>query len=240
MIETLSALLFAHALADFMMQSNAMVRRKKETLVLLAHAAIVGGVAWAALGFGPVLVPVAIVALTHLAIDAYKVHLLPGDLASFIADQAAHLIILAGVVLAFPGAYAAGVWPAAAEAEPVLRHLPRAMAVLAGLVIATQAGSFAIGLLMAGLPPLGDIDSLPAGGRVIGLLERAMVFLFVLTGQTAVIGFLIAAKSVLRFGEVQKDRRAAEYVIIGTLASFAWALAAALATEAAVAALPAP
>ena len=114
------------------------------------------------------------------------------------------------------------------------------MAAVAGLMIATRAGSFAIGLLMAGLPPLADSDSLPSGGRVIGPIERALVFLFVLSGQAPVIGFLIAAKSVLRFGEVQKDRRAAEYVIIGTLASFAWAFAVALLAQAALAALPGP
>ena len=90
---------------------------------------------------------------------------------------------------------------------------------------------------MGGLPPLVDADSLPSGGRVIGLLERALVFLFCADRPDAAIGFLIAAKSVLRFGEVQNDRRAAEYVIIGTLASFAWAFAAALPTKAALDAL---
>jgi hypothetical protein len=111
-----------------------------------------------------------------------------------------------------------GLWgTTTGPAAPLLAEVPRAMVFAAGLIFATQAGSFAI-----------------------GLLERALIFLFVLTGQTAAIGFLIAAKSILRFGEVQDDRRAAEYVIIGTLASFAWALAAAQATLAALAALPAP
>ena len=50
-----------------------------------------------------------------------------------------------------------------------------------------------------------------------------------LADQPDAIGFLIAAKSILRFNELARDsdRRASEYVIIGTLASFAWALAAA-------------
>ena len=51
------------------------------------------------------------------------------------------------------------------------------------------------------------------------------------------IGLLIAAKSILRFGEVQKSRQVAEYVIIGTLASFAWVLAVSLATVRLLAAL---
>lgn len=52
------------------------------------------------------------------------------------------------------------------------------------------------------------------------------------------IGFLIAAKSVMRFETTSKDQRAGEYVIIGTLGSFAWALALSYATLNLLAALP--
>ena len=62
------------------------------------------------------------------------------------------------------------------------------------------------------------------GGRVIGNLERGLIYLLILTGQAAGIGFLIAAKSVLRFGAVKDESRLSEYVIIGTLASFGWAI----------------
>jgi hypothetical protein len=60
------------------------------------------------------------------------------------------------------------------------------------------------------------------GGRIIGQLERAMIYLFVLVGQPAAIGFLIAAKSVFRFGELsdRANRMEAEYILIGTLYSF--------------------
>jgi hypothetical protein len=57
-----------------------------------------------------------------------------------------------------------------------------------------------------------------------------LIFLLVLTGQAAGIGFLIAAKSVLRFGAVKDEGKLSEYVIIGTLASFGWAIAASAAT----------
>jgi hypothetical protein len=72
---------------------------------------------------------------------------------------------------------------------------------------------------------------LPAGGAYIGVLERGLIFLFVMIGQFAAIGFLIAAKSVLRF-QAMRERAASEYVIIGTMASFGWAIAAALAAKA--------
>ncbi len=61
-----------------------------------------------------------------------------------------------------------------------------------------------------------------AGGLIIGRLERALIFLFVLIGLPAGVGFLIAAKSVFRFGELREHqhRMEAEYILIGTLMSF--------------------
>lgn len=61
-------------------------------------------------------------------------------------------------------------------------------------------------------------------GRVIGLLERALIFFFVLQGQYGVIGFTLAAKAFTRFKELD-DRRFAEYVLIGTLLSSTLAVA---------------
>lgn len=61
-------------------------------------------------------------------------------------------------------------------------------------------------------------------GRLIGLLERIFVFLFVLVSQYAAIGFILAAKGVARFQDF-KSRTFAEYVLIGTLLSTLLALA---------------
>ncbi len=63
--------------------------------------------------------------------------------------------------------------------------------------------------------------------------------MLVLAGEPDGIGFLIAAKSILRFNELagDADRHVSEYVIIGTLASFAWAIATGYATVAALHAL---
>jgi len=55
-------------------------------------------------------------------------------------------------------------------------------------------------------------------GRVIGILERILIFFFVIIGQIAAVGFVIAAKGVVRYKELD-DRNFAEYVLIGTLLS---------------------
>jgi hypothetical protein len=51
-------------------------------------------------------------------------------------------------------------------------------------------------------------------------------------GEPGAIGFLIAAKSILRFGELRAHRKEAEYVIIGTMWSFVCGLLVALAARA--------
>ncbi|WP_053977266.1 DUF3307 domain-containing protein [Mangrovimonas xylaniphaga] len=65
-------------------------------------------------------------------------------------------------------------------------------------------------------------ESLENAGAYIGILERLFVFAFILMGYWAGIGFLIAAKSVFRFGDLSKakDRKLTEYILIGTLLSF--------------------
>ncbi|WP_205569580.1 hypothetical protein [Arachidicoccus soli] len=57
-------------------------------------------------------------------------------------------------------------------------------------------------------------------------MERLFVFLFVITHHWEGIGFLLAAKSIFRFGDLKeaRDRKLTEYVMIGTLLSFGVAL----------------
>jgi hypothetical protein len=231
MTATFAALLLAHALADFVLQTGWMAQGKADRapLPLIAHGAVVG--ATAALATGTLGWPIALVAALHLTIDIAKSFAPRDRLWPFLADQAAHLATLGVVAALVPDLFSGGLW-AGADA------LPGLMAFAAGLILTTRAGGFAIGLLMA---PWADVSlprGLPDGGRLIGLLERGLIFLFVLVGQPGGIGFLIAAKSVLRFDTAREDQRAGEYVIIGTLASFGWGLAASYATLMLMDALP--
>jgi hypothetical protein len=61
-------------------------------------------------------------------------------------------------------------------------------------------------------------------GRIIGLLERLLIYAFVLSGQFGAIGFTLAAKGFTRFKELE-NRSFAEYVLIGTLLSSSIAMA---------------
>ncbi|WP_424940284.1 DUF3307 domain-containing protein [Aliiroseovarius sp. S253] len=226
MIETFTALLFAHVLADFVFQTKWINDNKQRPQVLLLHALIVLVTAQVALGVydTPELLALA---LAHLIIDWVKQFGRFRKLPGFLWDQAAHLLTIVAVAV-----YAPTLWDTWPDATLPL------MALAAGAILATRAGGFAIGLLM--LPHSMRIrnNGLKGGGWTIGILERGLVFVLILADLPLGVGFLVAAKSILRFGTASRDQRTAEYVIIGTLASFGWAILAGFATQGLLSLLP--
>ncbi|WP_295116910.1 DUF3307 domain-containing protein [uncultured Chitinophaga sp.] len=72
-----------------------------------------------------------------------------------------------------------------------------------------------------------DTESLKNAGQLIGMLERLLVLAFILLNKWEGVGFLLAAKSVFRFGDLKeaKDMKLTEYILIGTLLSFGIAVA---------------
>lgn len=235
MAETLAALFLAHVLADYVFQTTYMVEEKHRPEVLFLHALIVLACAMATTGHlaSPMIYALALI---HILIDIVKVKAFSDAFLPHLGDQIAHLITLAALAALAPDLFATGLYAESAD------WLPRAMLLTAGAIYATRAGGFAVGKLMA--PYGGELtrDSLPGGGAVIGLLERGLIYLFMLAGQGSGIGFLIAAKSVLRFETIREgdddSRKMAEYVIIGTLASFGWAIAVSLGVTLTMTALP--
>lgn len=231
MIETFAALLFAHVLADFVFQTNWIVANKRKPHVLLLHGVIVLVTAQAAMG-SVTAWPLMVLALAHLCIDATKAYLPKGEgLWPYLIDQAAHLVTLAVCAQLFPMLWADGLWAD-------VTWLPAAMALVAGFILSVRAGAFAIGFLMQPWATAELPKGLENGGYLIGVLERGVIYLLLIVGQPMGVGFLIAAKSVLRFDTTAKNQQAGEYVIIGTLASFGWALVCGYGTLALLDALP--
>jgi hypothetical protein len=74
-------------------------------------------------------------------------------------------------------------------------------------------------------------DGLKDAGVTIGILERILVLTLVFIEQFSAIGFLVAAKSILRLidrplnnDDVFSSRKHTEYVLMGTFLSFGFAL----------------
>lgn len=63
---------------------------------------------------------------------------------------------------------------------------------------------------------------LPNAGKLIGVTERLLIILFIYIQQYELIGFLVAAKSILRFKDT--DTLKTEYVLTGTLLSYSTAI----------------
>ena len=90
-----------------------------------------------------------------------------------------------------------------------------------------KPSSVILSLFLKQWTPTGDnSQSLPNAGQWIGYLERILILTFILIQSIEGVGFLLAAKSVFRFGELNKpkDIKTTEYVLIGTLSSFAIAI----------------
>ena len=238
MLETAVALAATHFAADFLIRPDGMAPAGPRAF--LFHIALVTALAWAALGYPPAWMLLGLLAASHAGIDLARRRWGGRGLAAFLAGQAAHLAAITLLASFWPGSWGAGVWaqPATLARLPWLEALPAAYALTAGVIATVWAGGQAVGALMSEMLTAEIPKGLPRGGLVIGRLERLMILMMILLGQPAGIGFLITAKSILRFGEVtghQDDaatRLLSEYVIIGTLASFAWALATATTTDA--------
>ena len=218
-------LLAGHLLGDFLFQTGRMARRKASLPVLVGHAITVMAVHLVLvlpfLGL-PVVVAVAGLGGLHLIIDWIKTRWpwkRPGRLGLFLLDQGAHVLVLLGAFHLLITHF-----------EPPLHlDLETTRVLAAGSVLLgtfafnwTGGGAIVSAILTRLSPTLEDEEEASSGvvgsGWLIGVLERTLTLLLILAGQWAAIMILLAAKSIARFEEL-KQRRFAEYYLVGTLAS---------------------
>ncbi|UPW17290.1 hypothetical protein M0C34_13675 [Agarivorans sp. TSD2052] len=122
--------------------------------------------------------------------------------------------------------------------EPLRQQLmqPKVMVVgLAYLIILTPTSKI-LALVLQRWSPVTQqpAQNLPMAGQAIGMVERSLVLTCVLLHQFSAIGFIVAAKSIFRFGDLtgQSDRQLTEYVMLGTLLSVAISVLTGLAAHA--------
>ena len=226
-------LLLAHILGDFCFQPASWVvdkkRHKHKSKRLYTHILIHAILLALFLGFDTTYwMGFAIVVLSHYLIDLAKLHTERNThaLAYFLIDQALHIAILALVVHLYEPFNIA--WEDIASPSRLLFLTTLALlifvpAVLIKIVIAQWRPET---MEKHGESIFQEEESLLKAGRFIGVLERLFVFLFVIIDHWEAIGFLLAAKSIFRFGDLRqgKDRKLTEYVLIGTLLSFGIAI----------------
>lgn len=225
--ETFVALLTAHLIGDFLAQNDWMVANKKRVDVLLLHVLVVTIITALILGVWnwPIL---AITFATHLASDTVKARFTKDGLAAFGIDQLFHIAVALVLAIRFPidfsqNALIENIGPAYQQ------YYFAGLVLVAGYVGAVEVGAIVVRKFVSRYAS--EITEEPNGirgaGSLIGRLERSLIILLIVSGQTDGIGFLVAAKSILRFGEISqaKDRKVSEYIIIGTFMSFTWGIA---------------
>lgn len=224
-------LLLAHLIADFLLQPNSWVKDKNEkgirSFKLLLHILVVTGVSTIlTIDFFVWQIPVFIFVL-HYLIDLLKIYFRTpkaNDLLWFIADQFLHIISIIGVALLIGGAanqWIKGLGELLSSKEVLVVALAYCFIIWPSMIIinlATQGWQTQINDEMG--------PSLQNAGKWIGILERILVLTFVLAAQFQAIGFLIAAKSILRISVKTENsaRILSEYVLIGTFISFTIAI----------------
>lgn len=114
---------------------------------------------------------------------------------------------------------------------PGLVHVPidRAALALGVLLFLTTAANVVVRqALEATGPGVLATEHALRGGRLLGPLERWLVFGFAVSGNLGAIAGVVAAKGILRFPEISQDSKdgmRAEYVLVGSFVSWALALA---------------
>jgi hypothetical protein len=214
-------LLLAHFAADFLFQKKAWIEQRAakrwKAPTLWLHVTIVGVLTYLFSGYYfNFLIPV-FVLVSHLLTDIAKSYT-GNSLRYFVLDQLFHLIILISA------------WYLYLKPDIDFVLILENIATNARLLIIITAYFFIIwpsGFLIAKITEewqkeIDNSKGLADAGRWIGMLERILILTFVLIDQFAGIGFLIAAKSILRFGDIKnkENRKEAEYILLGTMISF--------------------
>lgn len=106
--------------------------------------------------------------------------------------------------------------------------LERAALALGVLLFLSTAANVVVRQALGATGPnvLGQEQAL-RGGRLLGPIERWLVFGFAAAGHLAALGALVAAKGILRFPEISQDEpdgMRAEYVLVGSFVSWTLAL----------------
>ncbi len=239
----LCGFLLAHVLGDFYFQPYSWVQSRNErhalALPLYLHALVHGAlialtlvVLGQNLSVTTILISTIIIAVSHFKVDVIKSYCKQTPTA-FVVDQLIHVAILLGVFL-----YVTEQWAYLVQlvSNVTVQHLAVLLAYLAVLrpssfiikqLLSPWSADVGIADAKAAHPNdrpsinVDDQQTLALAGQRIGYLERVLMLTFLLLNQFSAIGFLIAAKSIFRFGDLTKhqDRKLTEYVLLGTFSS---------------------
>ena len=218
-------LILAHIIGDFLLQPESWVKDKQKKKLkssklyihVAIHLALLFLIIWD-LKLWPLLVTIGVL---HLIIDAIKLSFQNKKTKRrwFFIDQLLHLLCIIIAYYIFTDN--------TFDISAIITE--NTLLLITCLLFLTQP----VSIIMKAIFSKWNIEKLTKGnesledaGKYIGILERILVFIFIITGHWEAVGFLITAKSVFRFGDLKesKHRKLTEYILIGTLISFGIAI----------------
>lgn len=245
-LNILLRLLFAHIIMDFLLQSSKMVKAKTEGTLKeritsnLIHSGLHALAAYVVvMQWGNWILPLVIL-ISHFLIDFFlksrtkrrdSIHEKKG-MRLFILDQMLHLAVIVCLWLTITNQFAEvkDWFVSLIDRNTIWKYLIAYMLVLSpvSIVIKMFIKKWEEEVNKKKNQQQINVEEqgLNQAGQWIGYMERVLVLTFVVLGYWEAIGFLLAAKSIFRYGDLKenKDIRMTEYVLIGTLASFSWAI----------------
>lgn len=219
-------LLCAHLIADFVFQTDSIYKGRlssgsKGILYQLLHSIIHAVTAYVFVADWKAWPIPVVTFLSHFIIDYIKYRKTSAGFVPFILDQMAHILVIS-FIWYFMYGNCAELYAWIQTADTI-----RLWVIVTVYILMLKPASIFLSLfLRQWTPDTRGNQSLPKAGQWIGYLERILTLTFVLIGSLEGVGFLLAAKSVFRFGELNKakDIKTTEYVLIGTMSSFSIAI----------------
>ena len=206
-------LLLAHLMADFALQTSKTCESKRvkrwSSGWHYVHAAIVFALSWLVSFHLEFWWCALVIAVTHFAIDIWKSYR-EDKVKWFVTDQLLHIAIL--VVVAWQ-------WCKCNDWSVPFGITTKYIALAVAVIVCWKPANIFIKLMLkhysVNIPE--EKTSGFNAGALIGIIERWLILAFVIMQRYEALGLLIAAKSIIRFGD--KETAKTEYVLAGTLMS---------------------
>ncbi len=172
------------------------------------------------------IIAISFISVSHLLIDYWKSHR-KKNLSYFLLDQIIHLLMISTVWAYFSGF-------TLEQLTIFISNFFTAKSIIIAIsyLLVCKPASVIISLALKKHTDslIKDNENQDTGlvsaGAWIGYIERCLAISFIFMGQFAGIGFLVATKTIFRFGDLtkNKDMKLTEYMMLGTLISYAIAL----------------
>lgn len=243
--------LCAHLIGDFLLQNDHLVAAKNAGRIWahLKHGLLITGLTWLAVhcyGLKAAFFYAVLVGLAHVLLDSAKSWLERGKAAGtnlflFLLDQGLHLLALLAFSPLLPADVpdpkvfafyqrlrpAVPVFATATPASLAVLPLEKILWVAVTYLAAVFGGAVLTNRILAWLTEDAQEEKTRRLSSAIGIMERLILITLVAVDAISAVGFVLAAKSLARYQELNK-RDFAEYYLVGTLTSFCLSLFAGL------------